>query len=179
MAAMNDFTFYESWVPKHDADYFMGRCLSEIPWAEKKWNIFYTLPQLAYYYDEKERGKNPNPVVEDLIGLVETAFNTTASVVWCNLFNDGNHHMDWHQDQYGEHCFVLSFGATRALDWRVLNTNAVTTYYCKHGDLYYFNPTWDKEHEHRIPMDASSHEKRLSFVIFTQPPFSGRYQYSS
>lgn len=176
MAAMEDFTFYESWMPKHDADYFMGRCLSEIPWGKKKWSLFYTLPQLAYYYDEKERKERRNPVIEDIINIVETAFNTSALVVWCNLFNDGNHHIDWHQDQYGYCCFVLSLGSTRALDWRLLKTKEIKTYYCKHGDLYYFNPQWDKIHEHRIPSDSNVKEKRLSFVIFTQPPFSGRAQ---
>mmetsp|Transcript_1183 Transcript_1183/g.2519 ORF Transcript_1183/g.2519 Transcript_1183/m.2519 type:complete len:181 (+) Transcript_1183:60-602(+) len=171
---MGDFEFYSGWVPTHEADSMFARCLSDVPWATKKWSLFYTLPQLAYYYGDDERKKTPIPVLEEIIGVIEQAFDTRASVMWCNLYEDGNHHMEWHQDQYGEQCFVLSLGASRPLDWRVKKSKVVLqTNTLGHGDLYYFNQTWDKEHEHRVPK-VDGIDKRLSFVLFTQPPFSGR-----
>ena len=172
--SLNEFTFFDNWLDKSESDRCLERSLAEIPWAPKKWNLLYTLPQLAFYYNEKERKSRPIPVLEELVGKIDTQFQTTSSVVWCNLFRDGNHYIDWHQDQYGEHLFVLSFGATRSVIFRHKKTKAVKEYSCMHGDLYYFCPEWDKTHEHCIPKDESVKDQRVSFAIFTQPPFSAR-----
>lgn len=173
---MRDFEFYDGWVPKPEADRLMDCCIREIPWGKKRWSLFYTLPQLAYYYTTEERRNRPMPICEELISVIERGFNTTCSEMWCNLFQDGNHHIEWHQDQYGEQCFVLSFGASRAIDWRDKKTKQMLPpTMTKHGDLYYFNQQWDKTHEHRVPKDENCKTTRLSFVVFTQPPFSGRY----
>lgn len=171
---LDEFSFFTSWLPSDTSDQYMARCLSEIPWAPKKWNLIYTLPQLAYYYKDSDRKKKPIPILEEIISLIETQYRTTVSVVWCNLFQDGNHYIDWHQDQYGEHLFVLSFGATRSVIFRHKKTKDMKEYACKHGDLYYFAPTWDKAHEHCIPKDETIKEQRISFAIFCQPPFSGK-----
>lgn len=171
---LDEFNFLDGWIPKSEADEYLQRCLTEIPWAPKRWNVFYTLPQLAFYYDDKEREKRPIVVLEELISRIEEQFQTRASVVWCNLFRDGSHYIDWHQDQYGEHLFVLSFGASRPVLFRHKKTKQVQAYTCKHGDLYYFCPQWDKVHEHCIPKDQSITEQRVSFAIFTQPPFSSK-----
>ena len=172
--SLDEFTFFDGWLDKTESDHYLERCLAEVPWAPKKWNLIYTLPQLAFYYNEKERRSKPIPVLEELIGKVEAQFQTTASVTWCNLFRDGNHYIDWHQDQYGEDIFVLSFGATRSVVFRHKKTKAVKEYLCKHGDLYYFCPEWDKTYEHCIPKDESIKDQRVSFAIFTKPPFSSR-----
>ena len=169
---LEEFTFFDSWLSKEDADSFLKRFLSDIPWAPKKWNLVYTLPQLAFYYDEKARRGRPIAVLEELVGRIEREFRTRASVVWCNLFESGKHYIDWHQDQYGEHLFVPSFGATRSVVFRHKKTKEVKEYACKHGDLYYFCPEWDNTHEHCIPMDESVQNRRVSFAIFTQPPNS-------
>ena len=169
---LNEFTFMSQWLPKEEADKYMSRCMTEIPWAPKKWNIIYTLPQLAHYYDTSKRKKAPIAVLEEIISMIEEEYQTTVSVVWCNLFQDGNHYIDWHQDQYGEHLFVLSFGSTRPVVFRHKKTKESKEYACRHGDLYYFAPSWDKAHEHCIPKDESITEKRISFAIFCQPPFS-------
>lgn len=169
---LGEFTFFKGWLGPTESDHYMQRCLSEIPWAPKKWNMIYTLPQLAYYYDYKSRQENPIPVLEEIIETIESHYKTTASVVWCNLFQDGNHYIDWHQDQYGEHLFVLSFGATRPVKFRHKKTKELKEYSCSHGDLYYFAPSWDKAHEHCIPKDESIKAQRLSFAVFCQPPMS-------
>lgn len=174
VSGLKEFTFFTSWISPEESDQYMSRCLSEIPWAPKKWNFIYTLPQLAYYYDTSARKKKPVSVLEDIIALIETRFKTTVSVVWCNQFRDGNHYIDWHQDQYGEHLFVLSFGATRPVIFRHKKTKEIKEYTCKHGDLYYFAPSWDRAHEHSIPKDESIKDQRLSFAIFCQPPLSQR-----
>ena len=169
---LEEFSFFSGWMPRAESDQYMSRCLTDIPWAPKKWNIIYTLPQLAYYYDWKARQKQPIQVLEEIIEKIETQYKTTVSVVWCNLFHDGNHYIDWHQDQYGEHLFVLSFGATRPVLFRHKKTKVVKEYDCCHGDLYYFAPSWDKAHEHSIRKVETIKDQRLSFAIFCQPPFS-------
>ncbi len=169
---LNAFLFFDSWITKPESDILFQRCKTEIPWAPKKWNVIYTLPQLAYHYDMSARKKAQKPIIEELIGRVEREFKTTCSVVWCNLFEDGKHRIDWHQDQYGEHLFVMSFGSPRIVRFRHKKTKEVKDYVCKHGDLYYFSPSWDKEHEHCVPEDKSINEPRISFAIFTQPPYS-------
>ena len=166
------FDFYREWIAKPEADQLYERCLAEIPWAPKKWNTFYTLPQLAYYYDEKQRKNHRSPIIESLIEKIEGQFQTSSSVVWCNLFESGQHYIDWHQDQYGEHLYVLSFGATRLVQFQHKKSGEMKDYYCKHGDLYYFSPQWDKTHRHRVVKDDSVTERRVSFAVFTQPPFS-------
>lgn len=169
---LEEFSFFTSWLPQGKSDEYMSRCLSEIPWAPKKWNLIYTLPQLAHYYDMSNRKKKPIAVLEEIIRLIERQYHTTVSVVWCNLFQGGNHYIDWHQDQYGEHLFVLSFGATRSVVFRHKKTKESKEHSCKHGDLYYFAPSWDKTHEHCIPKDETVKDQRISFAIFCQPPFS-------
>eukprot|EP00670_Eutreptiella_braarudii_P022046 CAMPEP_0174362374 /NCGR_PEP_ID=MMETSP0811_2-20130205/64063_1 /TAXON_ID=73025 ORGANISM="Eutreptiella gymnastica-like, Strain CCMP1594" /NCGR_SAMPLE_ID=MMETSP0811_2 /ASSEMBLY_ACC=CAM_ASM_000667 /LENGTH=170 /DNA_ID=CAMNT_0015499991 /DNA_START=21 /DNA_END=530 /DNA_ORIENTATION=+ len=147
------FKFYDGWIPGPSADSYYQRCTNEIPWRQEYWNMVIKLPQLAYYYDPKERKKRPNPVLEELIGYVEQEFNTTVTFVWCNLFKDGKHHIDWHQDKYGEHLCVLSFGSSRKVVFRPLGTKQGHEHLCKHGDLYTFNPAYDAAHEHCVPTD--------------------------
>ena len=174
---LDDFVFFDGWISQSEADQLFQRCIAEIPWAPKKWNILYTLPQLAFYYDDKERMKKPNSLLEQIIDRIEEQFQTTCSVVWCNLFQDGRHYIDWHQDQYGEHLFVLSFGVTRIVKFRHKKSKEIKEYPCKHGDLYYFCPEWDQTYEHCVPKDESIKEQRISFAIFTKPPYSGRGNY--
>lgn len=71
-----------------------------------RWNTT-ILPQLALYYDESRRKEAPVAVLEELVAKIEAAFGSTCEAVWCNLFEQGNHNIAWHQDQYGENPTLL------------------------------------------------------------------------
>ena len=106
--------------------------------------------------------------------MIEKRFDTVCVHCWCNLFKSGDQHIEWHQDKYGNDCFVLSLGATRPVDWCDLDESNFWRMVVKHGDLYYFNQEWDSTHQHSVPRDADCKEYRYSFVVFTTPPYSGR-----
>jgi alkylated DNA repair dioxygenase AlkB len=138
---------------------------AEVPFAPKKWNVIYTLPQLAYSYDVGQKKKIP--VLQEIIDHLEATFPIKISAIWCNKFNDGKHRIDWHQDQYGEHLFVLSFGATRRIDYRDHSSKKpVEGVVARHGDLYYMHPKYDAVHDHCVPADDAVVEPRISLAIF-------------
>mmetsp|Transcript_7613 Transcript_7613/g.11529 ORF Transcript_7613/g.11529 Transcript_7613/m.11529 type:complete len:189 (-) Transcript_7613:39-605(-) len=164
--------FFRKFFSKKEADDLFERCVKEIPWAKKKWmDTGYILPQLAVHYDQKMRKENPCSIVEELAERIGKTFGARSSDIWCNKFNDGKHHIEWHQDNYGEHCFIISFGSTRQLEIRPLSDKvSVISHDVQHGDVYYFSPSWDKNHEHRVPSNDLSKHCRVSFVIFTNKP---------
>eukprot|EP00755_Sulcionema_specki_P014891 Sspe_Gene.57912::Locus_31772_Transcript_1_1_Confidence_1.000_Length_848::g.57912::m.57912 len=91
--------------------------------------------------------------------------------MWCNLFENGEHHIDWHNDNYGVHLVVVSFGATRRLLFRTKKTKElVSDTPVTHGMLYYMSPNYDKAHEHSVPAMPEVTEPRISIAVFCSRP---------
>lgn len=168
---LKEFTFLNSWLAKDSADAFNARLLEEVPFAKKRWNGMWLLPQKAYVYDRATRKKKPIAVLEELLGMLEAEFGCEVLYVWCNKFETESHHITWHQDQYGSHLFVLSFGETGKVLFRDLKSKQVVQDVDpKHGDLYYFAPTYDKVNEHCVPKLTNMSEPRISLAILTTKP---------
>ncbi|GMH32652.1 hypothetical protein BSKO_00486 [Bryopsis sp. KO-2023] len=158
-----------------DADVLFARLRDELKWnAKYRWNLFYKLPQAVFHYKVKQRRTKPIALLEDIIERVERLHNAKASDVWCNLFRDGKDHIEWHQDQYGEHLTTLSLGAPRLFQLRPISRREdVSEIELNHGDLYTWSPETDKKHEHCVPAAPAMTSPRISVVVWTQPPGSG------
>lgn len=140
-------------------DYFLR--LLMLPWKKIPWGRGKFLPRLAYRYEGQTM-----PVLDELKGLVEQAFQVQVHSVWCNQYRNGQDYTPEHQDQYGGWVFTLSFGATRTLYFRNIETGQRTNLRLDHGDLNYFSPTWDAQHRHCVPKDKTP-DIRVSVVFFT------------
>ena len=172
---LSDPAHIRGWIQGNDANAMLVRLQREVPFEKNpRWTIGYKLPQSAYYYDEKARKKNPIPVLEDLATAMESSFNCNVFTIWCNLFEDGGSHIEWHQDQYGYDCFTLSLGATRRFLMRPKGKKEIiASYDLAHGDVYFFSQDADKRNEHSVPKDSSSlSAERLSILFFVDFPGS-------
>ena len=164
------FAIWKGWVNSSKADELMAQSKKGIPFAPKRWTDGHLLPQLAYNYEEKDRDLHYNPFLEEtIIPMMEDKFDVEITDVWCNLFEDGKHQIEWHQDQYGTDVFVLSFGSPRPIEFRTLYTRKKTKHLIENGDLYYFSQKYDKKHEHRVPKVESCTDPRVSLVMFAVP----------
>ena len=191
-SALPGLRMYGEFVEGEEADGLMERCMEEIPWHVPKWSSGFDgfrgegkdaveLPQLAYNYEERVRDAEPNDVLEVMIEKVEAFLGEGASVsdVWCNRFNTGEMHIEWHQDQYEiPGIFVLSFGSMRRVEFRK-KTGMFSkappphiTLTPGHGDAYFFSMEMDKHHKHRVPAMPDVDDVRLSFVFFVSGPQS-------
>ncbi len=155
------------------ADDYFSRLRNDLEWDDKYWDLVYKLPQKVFYYDVAKRTTEPIAVIEELIHYVEKLHNAKASVVWCNLFRNGEEKIEWHQDQYGEHLTTISFGSSRKFQMRCLKTAEISEIELKHGDVYTWSPETDSKYEHCIPAAPGVEEERISVVVWTQPPGSG------
>eukprot|EP01060_Flectonema_neradi_P016491 TRINITY_DN230_c0_g1_i5.p1 TRINITY_DN230_c0_g1~~TRINITY_DN230_c0_g1_i5.p1 ORF type:complete len:230 (+),score=53.94 TRINITY_DN230_c0_g1_i5:46-690(+) len=165
----------KGWVQGAAADAFFTRVLQEVPFAKNpKWSMGYKLPQSAYYYDEKARKKTPIPILEELAAAMESSFQCNVFTVWCNLYEDGGDHVEWHQDQYGYDLFTLSFGATRKFLMRPKGKKEIiASYDLSHGDVYFFSQEADRKNEHSVPKDSTSQcAQRVSILFFVDFPGS-------
>lgn len=80
------------------ADELFLAMVDEIPFATKRWNGIYKLPQKAYHYGVSARKSKPLQTVESVITRLESEYPVQVSEVWCNLFENGSHRIDWHQE---------------------------------------------------------------------------------
>lgn len=161
------FAHLAGWIPATQANILTASVEDEVNLRTTRWNGIWKLPQLAYHYTSKDRAARPIASIEQVVQRIEASFPVTASEVWVNKFVDGRHHIDWHQDQYGEHIFVLSLGATRRVEYRDHRTREpVRTVLLAHGDMYIVHPQFDHRHDHRVPADPLIPDPRISLVIF-------------
>lgn len=164
------------YIPGYFAEYaddYFSRLRNGLEWKDKYWNLVYKLPQKVFKYDLIKRYSAPVEVLEELIHYLEQMHNAKASVVWCNLFRNGEDKIEWHQDQYGEHLTPISFGSDRKFQMRTLDGGEVSEIILKHGDVYTWSPETDKKFEHCIPAAPGEENERISMVVWTQPPGSG------
>lgn len=112
-------------------------------------------------------------VLEELIHFLEKMHDAKSSVVWCNLFRNGDDKIKWDQDQYGEHLTTISFGSDRKFQMRDLENGEVSEIVLKHGDVYTWSPETDKNFEHCVPAAPDVEDERISIVVWTQLPGSG------
>lgn len=174
--------FWSGWLNESDAAAALEEVLdSSFPWDEKPRLFGTSLPQHAYVHDRANaaaRGAAAGTglaALERLCERVERDLGAKVSTVYCNRFADPEHHIQWHQDQYGAHIAVLTLGASRAIEYEVLKTRERTSYCPRAGDLYFMSLGHNASHRHRVcaanAADEAQCGTRVSFVFFVTPPF--------
>ena len=175
---LSDPAVVRKWMSESEADKMFVRLEDNVPFEKNpRWSLLYKLPQSAYYYDEKARKKNPIPVLEDLAMAMESSFNCNVFTIWCNLFEDGNDYIEWHQNQYGYDCFTLSLGVTRKYHMRSKkNKKNKKTYNLSNGDVFFVSQDADRKNEHSLPKDKKSQMgMRISILFFVDFPNSKQH----
>jgi 2OG-Fe(II) oxygenase superfamily len=145
------------------SDYF--DVLAEfLPWTIAQWGkTGRNLPRLVCSY-------KPESVdaVEELIELIEKAFNVDVTGVWCNYYRSGADYTPPHKDRYGNlDVYTLSLGAARDCVFTKDSDNSKTTYKLQSGDILFFDKEINENYKHSIPKRANA-EPRISVVFFAR-----------
>lgn len=144
------------------------------------------LDQHAYQHSQRHSASTKKKIVqspglqklEEIANRIEVEFDGKISDVYCNRFQDPNHSIDWHKDQYGRHIFVLSLGSRRTIQFRNDKTKAVDAVMPGEGDLYFMLLAINSTHMHKVCsaketstiLGAENTGTRLSFVFFFESP---------
>mmetsp|Transcript_223 Transcript_223/g.596 ORF Transcript_223/g.596 Transcript_223/m.596 type:complete len:215 (-) Transcript_223:130-774(-) len=177
--SLGPFKHMPQWVGPQEANQLYAQLNHEVPFSDYKWNGVYKLPQEVFHYTLDKRGLDydlcdiePKPkayqpvaILEHLAQRIERQFPVRVEEIFCNRFVTSDHNIDWHQDQYGDHLFVLSFGAPRSVEYRTLQNGPAPGLTARHGDLYYMHPNYDAVHEHRVLCGQGD---RISLAIFAR-----------
>ena len=167
LSGLRDFDVIENFFDSSRANQIFEQLQTDVEWAGMRWNGWHLLPQRAFEYKTAQRKAQPNSVLEDLIRCVEEQHAVKVHQLFCNLLRDGNDHIEWHQDSYGAHLFVASFGQTRTVEYRAKQSKElITSHEAQAGSLYYVSPNYDRAHEHRVPKVAANIGPRISIAMF-------------
>ena len=132
-----------------------------------------SLPQHAYYFQRRKKeitDNNALALLEHMCEKIEKDFDVEVYDVYCNRLEDPTHHLDWHEDTYGTHIFVLSLGSQRTVEWRENKTGAIDSVRPQAGDMYFMPLGLNKTHEHRVCAGKEGDGTRISFVFFFKAP---------
>ena len=79
----------KGFLNQEQADTYYARLETGLPWGNYSWVPGEKpMKQLVYFYDLEERNLRKNPILEELIQMVETKYNTKSVVTWCNKFRN-------------------------------------------------------------------------------------------
>ena len=105
----------------------------DFPWDEAPKLYGQQLDQHAYQHNQRRSANAKKKIdqssglqkLEEIANRIEDEFDGKITDVHCNRFQDPNHNIDWHKDQYGRHTFVLSLGSRRTIQFRNEKSKAV------------------------------------------------------
>jgi len=176
--------FFNAWLPQNEAEtVFKSVNGKTFPWNEKPKLYGRKIPQHAYIYHRGKSWKSRlsmerdgREALEILCQRIAKDFGCSVNSVYCNRFQDPEHRIEWHQDQYASHIFVLSLGGHRGLEFRDKDGSNIVRYDPVPGDLYFMSLQHNKEHYHRVLSAVESGDTtdstRISFVFFVTAPFN-------
>jgi alkylated DNA repair dioxygenase AlkB len=171
--------FFHGWLPADEAERIFATANGDsFPWNLKPKLYGTKIPQHSYHYKRsKKKTSEGLDALEALCQRICSEFDCKLQSVYCNRFQDVNHKIDWHQDKYASHIFVLSLGGHRGLEFRTNDaTKEITRYDPCAGDLYFMSLQHNKKFYHRVLSaeesgDTTSGSTRISFVFFVSAPF--------
>jgi len=147
-------------VPGFAPSYY-NRLRDELSWQEVKWGTGKTLPRLVY------RSEMDEPVLVELVELVQVNLEKKVMGVWCNYYRNGKDYTPYHQDSYNQGVTVtLSFGATRKCYFKHKVTGQRKDFSLKDGDLFIFSDKINRLYKHTIPKEMKVKDGRISIVFF-------------
>lgn len=158
----------------------------DFPWDVAPKLYGQQLDQHAYQHNQRSSASAKKKInqssglqkLEEIANRIEDEFDGKITDVFCNRFQDPNHNIDWHKDQYGRHIFVLSLGSRRTIQFRNDQSKAVDAVTPREGDLYFMPLATNSTHMHKVCsaeetsriLGAENAGTRLSFVFFFESP---------
>ena len=158
----------------------------DFPWDVAPKLYGQQLDQHAYQHNQRRSASTKKKIdqspglqkLEEIANRIEVEFDGKVTDVFCNRFQDPNHSIDWHKDQYGRHIFVLSVGSRRAIQFRNDKTKAVDAVTPREGDLYFMPLVINSTHMHKVCsaeetstfLGAKNTVARVSLVGFFESP---------
>ncbi len=97
VCGLEDIEHIKAMLSSKDADDYLRQLRDTLPWAKITWSEG-TLPRLVFDYSELERLSHQCQVLEELILLIEEAYETNVSSVQCNYYRTGDDYRPYPDD---------------------------------------------------------------------------------
>lgn len=120
--------YIENFISEEFSKSSFHKLLKEIPWTTFEWNGEIDSP--SYIYSTFERELTKKDTLEDLIVLIETAFETDVLQVRCKLYKNGEDGMSSRHTYIGGNVMHVLLGTSRKL---VRKENEKTVFTMRNG----------------------------------------------
>ncbi len=161
---MNGIVHIPKYLSDEQATDYFHMLEEHLPWQTVQWSTGRNLPRLVCSY---EVGSLVS--LDQLIELIEKAFNVSVEGVWCNFYRDGNDYTPPHKDSYNTDVYTLSLGGTRNCVFTKDADANRSVYALQSGDILFFDQATNAQYKHSIPKSSAVNDPRISVVFFTHP----------
>jgi len=176
VCGLEDIEHIKAMLSSKDADDYFRQLRDTLPWGVITWTEG-TLPRLVFNYSELERLSHQCQVLEELILLIEEAYETNVSSVQCNYYRTGDDYRPYHRDHHKRHTFVLSLGTPRKMAVRKRNSPEGKIYPMKPGDVLYSSSRINTKYEFSSVREPMVIRSRIEVTFFTDKPYIKREQH--
>lgn len=140
--------------------YYTKRLIDEVPWKTMIWKTGRPLPRKVFRYDII----NNIGIIDEILEALRIKMEMNIDILGCflNFYENENHWLPFHKDQYGTNIISLSFGSTRQFVFQNTKSKNKLTFNLSAGDLIYFPEEVNKEWKHGIMKSKNNIEPRVN-----------------
>jgi len=131
------------------------------------------LSQHAYLFRRLDEAVENNSLLvglDNICNRIGSNFGCKIESVYCNRVASPTHEIYWHRDSYHGETFVLSFGGTRTVEWRVDKSGKIHFFRPSAGDLYLIPTEVNSTHHHRVCAGGDDDNSIRISLAFTFKP---------
>ncbi len=176
---LDDIEYFPNFLRNYNANDFFQSLLDSIPWQDITWRDRRQIRKLVFRYGEFERNIRKYDVLERLIALIESVFETRVSCVWCDFYRQGCDFSPYHENIHDSHFFILSFGNDRLLTTRpkIKSRRERKNYKLGHGEGLHFAPQISNSNEYSVPRKPGTDNQHIDIIFYMEPPYSKRVKH--
>ena len=182
------------WLDPQASAYWFGLCQSQIVWEQPQVRVYgkyHRVPRLSAFLADASvsyrysgvihQGKGWPDWFAPLLEQVNASCSAQFNGCLFNLYRDGDDRMGWHADDEPEidaRCPIasLSFGATRALQFRHRQSQSREELALADGDLLVMEPDCQRFWMHALPVRKRVRTARLNLTFRVFLPMSSAAQ---
>jgi len=177
IARGRDVRYFPHFLPESEADLWLSRLLSEVPFQPEKVSMcgkeIVLRRQTAQYgknYDynpSAQKAEAWSPVLIELRALIEEAVRMRFESALCNFYPDGDACIGWHRDaNHPKMIASLSLGAVRELLFaQAGSTRPVFRIELAHGSLILVPQSVNERYRHMIPRSGHVTQPRINITF--------------
>lgn len=125
----------------------------------------------SYKYANIEmKAKTWNPSLLSLRSKIMEVFDYNFNLVFCNLYDDGNHSIGWHSDEDSRMGIdpaiaSVSFGAIRKFSFMEKEGRSTESIWLEHGSLLIMKEGCQRTHLHSLPKTKKIISQRINLTF--------------